>query len=117
MEGKDHIIQLGKVLRAEYDRDCDDGAATGGLERFLTNWRKEANGALQHEQVQQALELLAGYGYKIDPRGVFDTDMQTIVRAFQLHFRQALTDGRLDRSTLDTLSRLAAPCLKEGPIA
>jgi N-acetylmuramoyl-L-alanine amidase len=68
-------------------------------------------------EVGQVRELLAGYGYKIDPRGVFDTDMQTVVRAFQLHFRQALTDGRLDRSTLDTLSRLAAPCLKDGPIA
>jgi N-acetylmuramoyl-L-alanine amidase len=68
-------------------------------------------------EVAQVRELLADYGYKIDPRGVFDTDMQTVVRAFQLHFRQALTDGRLDRSTLDTLSRLAAPCLKDGPIA
>jgi ATP-dependent DNA helicase RecG len=61
MEGKDHIIQLGKILAEEQKRDCDDGAAAGGLERFLTNWRKEANGALQHEPVQQALELLAGY--------------------------------------------------------
>ncbi|HEX5692156.1 MAG TPA: DNA helicase RecG, partial [Roseiflexaceae bacterium] len=62
MEGKDQIIQLGKILRAEHDRGCDDGAAPGGLERFLTSWRLEANGALQHEPVQQALELLAGYG-------------------------------------------------------
>src|SRR5215475_12076038 len=61
MEGKDQIIQLGKVLREEQDRGCDDGAAAGGLERFLTGWRKEADGALQHEPVQQALALLAGY--------------------------------------------------------
>jgi ATP-dependent DNA helicase RecG len=61
MDGKDHIIQLGKLLAEEQKRGCDDGAAAGGMERFLTNWRKQANGALQHEQVQQTLELLAGY--------------------------------------------------------
>jgi N-acetylmuramoyl-L-alanine amidase len=44
--------------------------------------------------------------------------MQTIVRSFQLHFRPARTDGRLDRSTLDTLSRLDMPrSLKDGRIA
>jgi ATP-dependent DNA helicase RecG len=62
MDGKDQIIQLGTMLRAELQRDCDDGAADGGLERFLTGWRLEANGALAHEPVRQALELLAGYG-------------------------------------------------------
>ncbi len=61
MEGKEQIIQLGKVLRAELERGCDDGAASDGLERFLTAWRLEANGALQHTAVQQTLELLAGY--------------------------------------------------------
>ena len=62
MDAKEQIVQLGKILRAEYDRGCDDGAAPDGMERFLTGWRLEANGALQHAQVQQALELLAGYG-------------------------------------------------------
>lgn len=61
MDAKDQILQLGKVLRAEQERGCDDSAVEGGLERFLTSWRMEANGALQHEQVQQVLELLAGY--------------------------------------------------------
>jgi ATP-dependent DNA helicase RecG len=62
MEGKEQIISLGRVLRAELDRDCDDAAVNGGLERFLTSWRLEANGALSHEPVRHALELLAGYG-------------------------------------------------------
>jgi len=62
MEGRDQIISLGKVLRAELDRGCDDGAVAGGLERFLTAWRLEANGALSYEPVRHALELLAGYG-------------------------------------------------------
>ena len=61
------------------------------------------------EEVAEARALLAAYGYKIDPEGAFDPDMQTVVRAFQLHFRQARTGGLLDRSTLDTLARLAAP--------
>ena len=61
MDEKEHIVQLGKILRAEYDNNCDDSAAPGGMERFLTDWRLAANGALKHSQVQQALELLAGY--------------------------------------------------------
>jgi N-acetylmuramoyl-L-alanine amidase len=31
-----------------------------------------------------------------------------VLRAFQLHFRPRRTDGRLDRGTLDTLTRLVA---------
>lgn len=61
MDGKDQIIRLGKVLAEEERRDCDDGALAGGLERFLTAWRIEAQHALKYEQVQQTLELLAGY--------------------------------------------------------
>jgi ATP-dependent DNA helicase RecG len=67
MEGKDQIIQLGKVLREEQERGCDDNAAAGGIERFLTSWRLQANGALQHAPVQQTLELLAGYAVFDEP--------------------------------------------------
>jgi N-acetylmuramoyl-L-alanine amidase len=67
--------------------------------------------------VARARELLSEYGYKIDLKGTFCSDMQTIVKAFQLHFRPARPDGRLDRSTLDTLSRLVAGAgLKDGRI-
>jgi len=62
MESKDQIIQLGKLLAEEQRRNYDDGAAPDGLERYLTGWRKQANGALQYAPVQQTLELLAGYG-------------------------------------------------------
>src|SRR5215210_5078907 len=62
VESKDQIIQLGKILRMEQDRNFDDGAAPNGLERYLTGWRIDANGALQYPPVQQTLELLAGYG-------------------------------------------------------
>lgn len=77
----------------------------------------EAGSDITAGDVARARELLAGYGYKIDLKGPFDPDMQIVVRAFQLHFRPAKTDGRLDRSTLDTLSRLfAAAGLKDGRI-
>lgn len=70
------------------------------------------------DMVRQARRLLAAYGYKIDLEGAFDPEMQTVVRAFQLHFRQVRPDGLLDRSTLDTLARLqTAPGLKGDRIA
>lgn len=56
--------------------------------------------------VTEARAALARYGYGIDPEGEFDEAMRRVVSAFQLHFRQACVDGRLDRSTTDTLSRL-----------
>jgi ATP-dependent DNA helicase RecG len=61
MESREKIIQLGQVLRSELERGCDDGAASGGLERFLTAWRVEANGALEYTAVRATLEQLAGY--------------------------------------------------------
>jgi len=61
MDAKDQVIQLGKLLAEEQRRGCDDGAAEGGLEPFLTGWRLVADGALLHTPVQQALELLDGY--------------------------------------------------------
>ena len=61
MEGREQIIQLGKVLRTEQERGCDNGAVAGGLERYLTTWRLQADGALRYAPVQQALDLLAGY--------------------------------------------------------
>lgn len=68
--------------------------------------------------VQRARSLLAAYGYKVDAHGPFDADLAAVLRAFQLHFRPVRTDGQLDASTLDTLSRLvAATNPKVGRIA
>jgi N-acetylmuramoyl-L-alanine amidase len=53
-----------------------------------------------------AQALLAAYGYAVETNGIFDDATRAVVRAFQLHFRPARPDGRLDRSTLDTLERL-----------
>ncbi|NOK60740.1 MAG: ATP-dependent DNA helicase RecG [Chloroflexi bacterium AL-W] len=61
MDGKEHIIELGKVLAAEERQSFDDSTLQGGLDQFLAEWRIRANGALEHEQVQHTLELLQNY--------------------------------------------------------
>jgi N-acetylmuramoyl-L-alanine amidase len=69
------------------------------------------------DQVARARAALAAYGYKVDVQGPFDEGLAIVVRAFQLHFRPARCDGRIDRSTLDTLCRVvAAAGLKDGGI-
>jgi len=60
------------------------------------------------EAVAEAQALLARYGYDIAASSRFDEETRIVVRAFQRHFRPARVDGRLDRSTLDTLARLVA---------
>lgn len=58
--------------------------------------------------VREAQAGLARYGYGVPVTGELDAATCCALRAFQLHFRPARTDGRLDRSTLDTLARLWA---------
>ena len=59
-----------------------------------------------HQDIAEAQRLLARYGYGIIETGVFDDATRFVVRAFQLHFRPALINERLDRSTLETARRL-----------
>ncbi|HEU5012192.1 MAG TPA: ATP-dependent DNA helicase RecG [Roseiflexaceae bacterium] len=61
MQGKEHIIELGKILAEEQQRGCDDGVVDDGLERYVEAWSRQANGALTHPPVQQTLALLNGY--------------------------------------------------------
>lgn len=58
--------------------------------------------------VDEAQQLLAVYGYKIEQNGVLDDATGKVVTAFQRHFRSSRIDGCLDRSTLNTLRRLVA---------
>ncbi len=51
---------------------------------------------------------LRAYGYWVDATGEFDNHTGLVTAAFQRHFRQALTDGRADRSTVETLDGLLA---------
>lgn len=58
--------------------------------------------------IAEVQSLLRRYGYDTEPTGILDARTSTIVRAFQLHFRQQRADGRVDQGTLDTLARLVA---------
>jgi len=53
-------------------------------------------------------EMLAAYGYGVEPSGEADPLTSTVIAAFQRHFRPARVDGIADASTVDTLSRLLA---------
>ncbi len=52
--------------------------------------------------------MLATYGYGITVTGRYDDILQTIVAAFQRHFRPQRIDGVADYSTIATLRRLIA---------
>lgn len=58
--------------------------------------------------IDRASRLLADYGYPIAPGTALDAKAAAVIRSFQLHFRPARADGRLDRSTLATLESLVA---------
>ncbi len=58
--------------------------------------------------VSEAQRLLRLYGYNVEAHGCLDEKTQKVLRSFQLHFRPACADGRLDASTRDTLERLVA---------
>jgi N-acetylmuramoyl-L-alanine amidase len=60
------------------------------------------------EEVRALQSALAAYGYKVEASGLFEPATKSVVRAFQLHFRQGLVDGVADVSTRDTLARLGA---------
>jgi N-acetylmuramoyl-L-alanine amidase len=58
--------------------------------------------------VEDLQSMLTSYGYDLGVTGQFEGDTETIVRAFQRHFRPALVDGSADLSTIGTLRKLVA---------
>jgi N-acetylmuramoyl-L-alanine amidase len=52
--------------------------------------------------------MLSLYGYGLEPSGVYDKTTETVVAAFQRHFRPELVDGLADASTIKTLRALIA---------
>ncbi|MFD0916280.1 N-acetylmuramoyl-L-alanine amidase [Pseudahrensia aquimaris] len=58
------------------------------------------------EPVEALQTLLALYGYGIEISGQFDERTETVVAAFQRHFRPQKVDGVADYSTIDTLHKL-----------
>ena len=57
-------------------------------------------------RVNAAQAWLAAYGYDAPQTGIIDLKTSKVIRAFQLHFRPARIDGRLDLSTERTLARV-----------
>ena len=57
-------------------------------------------------RVQTLQSMLAMYGYAVEISMEYDQQTETVVAAFQRHFRPALIDGRTDRSTGATLLKL-----------
>ncbi len=57
-------------------------------------------------RVAEVQRMLAAYGYGITTSGELDRETEFVVRAFQRHFRPARVDGRIDRSTAETIERL-----------
>lgn len=62
------------------------------------------------DEIARFQKQLAAYGYKIECDGHFGEPMQSVVIAFQRHFRPALVNGRADHSTIDSLDRLLRAC-------
>ena len=64
--------------------------------------------------VAEMQRLLESYGYDCPQTGAFDAATVKVVIAFQRHFRPARVDGRIDRSTFETLKRLCLSTQKSS---
>ncbi len=60
----------------------------------------------QGQPVEALQSMLALYGYGVAIDGIFGEETETVVKAFQRHFRPQKVDGVADVSTIDTLYRL-----------
>lgn len=58
------------------------------------------------QKVQELQSMLSFFGYGVEISGVYDQQTETVVAAFQRHFRPARIDGLADSSTRSTLLRL-----------
>jgi N-acetylmuramoyl-L-alanine amidase len=58
------------------------------------------------EPVEALQAMLALYGYGVEVTGSYDERLETVIAAFQRHFRPARVDGVADRSTIATLRDL-----------
>lgn len=61
MQDREQIIKLGKILAEEQRQGCIDSVVSIGLEAFVQQWSREADGALEIPAVQAALTLLTAY--------------------------------------------------------
>lgn len=56
--------------------------------------------------IEALQSMLAVYGYGLEVNGVYNTETEAVIRAFQRHFRQEKVDGIADYSTITTLHKL-----------
>lgn len=57
-------------------------------------------------EIADAQHMLKRFGYGVEVTGFLDQTTAFVLRAFQLHWRPARIDARLDRSTLETIRLL-----------
>ena len=62
----------------------------------------------QGQPIEALQAMLAMYGYGVPITGAFDAETETVVAAFQRHFRPNRVDGIADASTITTLRDLIA---------
>lgn len=60
------------------------------------------------DEVKGLQEALKTFGYGLETTGTYDAATESVVRAFQRHWRPERVDGRADRSVRVTLERLIA---------
>jgi len=60
------------------------------------------------EAVAELQQDLAAFGYGVEVTGTYGQGLESVVEAFQRHFRPERIDGRADASTRATLKRLLA---------
>ena len=83
-----------------------------GIGHFVAPARHRAGPTLRPGDAGEAVErlqaMLAFYGYGVDITGRYDEATQSVIAAFQRHFRPSKVDGTADRATIETLRRLLA---------
>jgi len=117
-----HQIPATKVLAHSDiapDRKIDPGEgfpwdqlAAEGVGHYVKPHPIEEGTSLQRGmhgvEVEKLQALLAMYGYGLRVSNLYGPKTESVVRAFQRHFRPALIDGITDRSTFETLRALMA---------
>jgi len=117
-----HEIPAARVLAhsdVAPDRKIDPGEyfpwaqlAEAGIGHYVTPHPVEDGPRLERGthglEVEKLQALLAIYGYGLRVSNLYGPKTESVVRAFQRHFRPALVDGIADISTIETLRALLA---------
>ena len=73
-------------------------------EKYAAQW--SADSLNDPEFIEKVQSDFNRYGYPIDLTGEWDAQTQKVIFSFQLHFRPALYDGKLDAETYAILKAL-----------